>query len=156
MKNYVKILNITWMITLLTSLVILIFCIVEPLVKYGRFYFKIRENMYIYLIMCALILSLITYTNKSFKSKCKKLSKQDFNNKITDYKVLCQNMYLSYLASAVVGLIYCIFLSSSESIVFAIISVLFIVLSRQNSIIVKFNLNLTEEEISKINDITIR
>lgn len=152
MKKYVKILNITWMITLLISIIVLVICAVVPLIRYGAFVFKVKENMYIYLIMCALVLSLVTYSGKSFKRKCKKLSKEDVNNKILKYKSLCQNMYLSYLASGVIGMLYCVFIGSSEGVMFALISVMLISVARQNSIIVKFNLNLTEEEELEINN----
>lgn len=152
MKKCVKILNITWMITLLISIIVLVICAVVPLIRYGAFVFKVKENMYIYLIMCALVLSLVTYSGKSFKRKCKKLSKEDVNNKILKYKSLCQNMYLSYLASGVIGMLYCVFIGSSEGVMFALISVMLISVARQNSIIVKFNLNLTEEEELEINN----
>lgn len=152
MKKYVKILNITWMITLLISIIVLVICAVVPLIRYGAFVFKVKENMYIYLIMCALVLFLVTYSGKSFKRKCKKLAKEDVNNKILKYKSLCQNMYLSYLASGVIGMLYCVFIGSSEGVMFALISVMLISIARQNSIIVKFNLNLTEEEELEINN----
>lgn len=140
------------MITLLISIIVLVICAVVPLIRYGAFVFKVKENMYIYLIMCALVLSLVTYSGKSFKRKCKKLSKEDVNNKILKYKSLCQNMYLSYLASGVIGMLYCVFIGSSEGVMFALISVMLISVARQNSIIVKFNLNLTEEEELEINN----
>ena len=152
MDRYLQILKISWVSALimtvfvtLMTVIVRLFIIENADAESG----KIIPSAVVMMIVIALIL----FENKYEKKQIKKLKNKDLIEKITKYKSIYTNQLLCYVSVSVVCFVAIFILKEWGMIIFDIFTVLLIIGNRPTQIKVKFDLNLTQEELSKFNHI---
>jgi hypothetical protein len=153
MKRYINILNAVWR-------AVLAFDVALSLIGFIVVYFKVtspiiegKVNLYCNFLAMAIIILLVVYADKLTKRKIKKVRNEKLANKLIKYKSIYLNQLCCYGLISLVAIIFMILLMQIGYIVFCVFSILLIVLAKVREAKVKYDLSLTEEELSQFNHI---
>lgn len=151
MKRYIQILRISWTSTFVMAVFATIITLLIPLVLSNKA--AVNENHWYWTNVGAVLLIafLVVFANKYERKQIKNLKTKDLITKITKYKSVYTNQMLCYVLICIVCFVVVILSKQTLALVFDILSILLIVTHRPTDIKVKFDLNLTNEELSKFN-----
>ena len=152
MDRYLQILRISWV----SALVIAIFATVLTVVVrlfLGQEDTSNNNGMIYSTIVVMVVIALLLFGNKYGKKQIKKLKNKDLIEKITKYKSVYMNQLMCYVLISIVCFVVMILSRNFVIIIFDVFTVLLIIVNRPTQIKVKFDLNLTTEELSKFNHI---
>ncbi len=151
MKRYIQILRISWTSTLIMSIVATILTLLIPLILNNEE--TIGENNWYWTNVGAVLLIafLVLFANKYERRQIKKLKTKDLITRITKYKTVYTNQMLCYVLICIVCFVVVLLSKEKFAVLFDILAILLIVTHRPTDIKVKFDLSLTNEELSKFN-----
>jgi len=151
MKRYIQILRISWTSTLIMSIVATILTLLIPLILNNEE--TIGENNWYWTNVGAVLLIafLVLFANKYERRQIKKLKTKDLITRITKYKTVYTNQMLCYVLICIVCFVVVLLSKENFAILFDALAILLIVTHRPTDIKVKFDLSLTNEELSKFN-----
>jgi hypothetical protein len=115
----------------------------------------IWAKYYPFLAMMLMIICLFLGNNITAK-KIKTLRNEDLTKKLTEYKTIYSKRLKFFSAISLIAVVSMIMFASMYYIIFSILSLLLIIFSRVMSVKVKYELNLTEEEIKKVDKLKIK
>lgn len=153
MKRYINILNAVWR-------AVLVFDIALSLIGFIIVYLKAispiidgKVNLYCNFLAMAIIITLIVYADKVTKKKIKKIRKENLANKLIKYKAIYLNQLCCYGLISLVALIFMLISMRISYVIFSVFSIFLIVLAKVRDAKIKYDLSLTEEELSQFNHI---
>ncbi|MDD2487844.1 MAG: hypothetical protein WC108_07285 [Bacteroidales bacterium] len=149
MKNYISNLNGLHVKYLIINIIISIAAYLVFLVV-GDIGLDNKINMYISIIMMILILSFFIIGRKKYQSDLIKIKDLPFGQKLNDYQSINKKRLNSLTLITVVASIGFILSSNKLYIFFCFLSLTLILLNRSSKQKLSFELNLTQQELEKI------
>jgi len=149
MKNYISNLNGLHVKYLIINIIISIAAYLVFLVV-GDIGLDNKINMYISIIMMILILSFFIIGRKKYQSELIKIKDLPFGQKLNDYQSINKKRLNSLTLITVVASIGFILSSNKLYIFFCFLSLTLILLNRSSKQKLSFELNLTQQELEKI------
>ena len=149
MKNYISNLNGLHVKYLIINIIISIAAYLVFLVV-GDIGLDNKINMYISIIMMILILSFFIIGRKKYQSDLIKIKDLPFGQKLNDYQSINKKRLNSLTLITVVASIGFILSSNKLYIFFFFLSLTLILLNRSSKQKLSFELNLTQQELEKI------
>ncbi len=151
MERYLQILRISWLSTLIVTILASLLTLLIPIVLKNNSYSSQSNFSWWITITILTIAVLVLFAGKYEKRQIKKLKKQELLTKIVKYKTIYTNQMLCYMMISIVCFIIMLLSKQIGVIIFDIFAILLIITHRPTSIKVKFDLNLTAEELEKFN-----
>ncbi len=154
MERYLQIIKISWLTALVLSIVFTVFTALA-LFLIGDNAELVNEKNFLVceIIGMVLIVIIVIFSDKLLKKRIKKLHNVDLIQKLVKYKTYYTRQVLCYVVVCIICFIMVMITKQQLCLLFDVLAILLIIARRPNSVKVKFDLNLTQEELSKFNHI---
>lgn len=149
MKNYIANLNGLHIKYVIINLVFAIAAYLSHLII-GDIGLGSKINMYISIIMMILILTFFISGRKKYQSQLGKIKQLAFGEKLNEYQTINKKRLNSFTIMTVISSIGYLLSSNILYLGFGFLSILLILLNRSSKIKLSFELNLTNQEVEKI------
>ena len=149
MKNYIANLNGLHIKYVIINLVFAIAAYLSHLII-GDIGLGSKINMYISIIMMILILTFFISGRKKYQTQLGKIKLLAFGEKLNEYQTINKKRLNSFTIMTVISSIGFILSSNILYLGFGFLSILLILLNRSSKIKLSFELNLTNQEVEKI------
>lgn len=149
MKNYIANLNGLHIKYVIINLVFAIAAYLSHLII-GDIGLDNKINMYISIIMMILILTFFISGRKKYQSQLGKIKQLAFGEKLNEYQTINKKRLNSFTIMTVISSIGYLLSSNILYLGFGFLSILLILLNRSSKIKLSFELNLTNQEVEKI------
>ncbi|MBP6429487.1 MAG: hypothetical protein KA273_03725 [Bacteroidales bacterium] len=149
MKNYIANLNGLHIKYVIINLVFAIAAYLSHLII-GDIGLGSKINMYISIIMMILILTFFISGRKKYQTQLGKIKLLAFGEKLNEYQTINKKRLNSFTIMTVISSIGYLLSSNILYLGFGFLSILLILLNRSSKIKLSFELNLTNQEVEKI------
>lgn len=149
MKNYIANLNGLHIKYVIINLVFAIAAYLSHLII-GDIGLGSKINMYISIIMMILILTFFISGRKKYQTQLGKIKLLAFGEKLNEYQTINKKRLNSFTIMTVISSIGYLLSSNILYLGFSFLSILLILLNRSSKIKLSFELNLTNQEVEKI------
>lgn len=149
MKNYIANLNGLHIKYVIINLVFAIAAYLSHLII-GDIGLGSKINMYISIIMMILILTFFISGRKKYQTQLSKIKLLAFGEKLNEYQTINKKRLNSFTIMTVISSIGYLLSSNILYLGFGFLSILLILLNRSSKIKLSFELNLTNQEVEKI------
>lgn len=149
MKNYIANLNGLHIKYVIINLVFAIAAYLSQLII-GDIGLEVKINMYISIIMMILILTFFISGRKKYQTQLGKIKLLAFGEKLNEYQTINKKRLNSFTIMTVISSIGYLLSSNILYLGFSFLSILLILLNRSSKIKLSFELNLTNQEVEKI------
>lgn len=149
MKNYIANLNGLHIKYVIINLVFAIAAYLSHLII-GDIGLEVKINMYISIIMMILILTFFISGRKKYQTQLGKIKLLAFGEKLNEYQTINKKRLNSFTIMTVISSIGYLLSSNILYLGFGFLSILLILLNRSSKIKLSFELNLTNQEVEKI------
>lgn len=149
MKNYITNLNGLHIKYVLINLVFTLAAFFTHLII-GDIGLEMKINMYISVIMMVTILTLFFSGWKKYQSQLSKIKLLAFGEKLNKYQEINNKRLKSFTIMTVISIVGFVLSSNIYYLGFGFLSILLIFLNRTTKIKITFELNLTKQEVEKI------
>ena len=153
MNRYLQILKVSWFSSLVITVFFAVITLLVPLVSKDFSSNGANGSLYWNFVCILLIVALVFYADRYGKKQVKKLQSSDLLTKLKNYKSRYTKQMMCYALISIVCFVIMLLSRQIGSIIFDIFSFLLIFTHRPSALKVKFDLHLSQEELSKFNHI---